>query len=641
MTASRLGRAAYLFLAPAVCLIFFWRALFTWFFQDDFAWLSLPLEVNRFSDLGTVLFSPKAQGTIRFISERLYFLLFGSIFDMSAFSVNALPFRICALLTWFASLTLATLIGTRLLRSRAAGVVAAVLWTASAALVRPLAWASAYNQALIALCILLAFYGRLRWLESGKRAWMLAEWGVYLAGFGVLEIVVMYPALALLHALIFDASGEQKPMRRFSSLARNVLPLFIPAIVFAAIHFLLIPKTAGENYSLAVDHRLPATLWRYITWTLAPVQIGEAVGEWRLLALIFAPLTGFALLGFAIWRLRQRDFAPLFCTLWFLLFLLPVLPLPDHLTDYYLTVPALGLAWLAGAAAMSAWNTSRMQIVMRATILVMAAAYLAGSYHQTDIYLRWLYSNSNRMRKMLAAVDETGQNHPGTAILLAGVDNSLLDSGFEDNPFRLYGLEQIYIVPGTLSDNPNARPLGDYQKYMITVARAIDLIDHGKARVLAVSRDPATDVTRSYGAVLRSGAQRARHDFVNAGDVAYADQLGPTWYKPESGACWMPKSAAVHLYEIQPGAQKLFVTGYASPDVVGSGAVVMRFKGNGQDIGVATVQKPAGPFSFSFALPSTLIGKDDVTVEVDLSKVFHPPADDRDLGMVFGTFAIR
>ena len=53
-----------------------------------------------------------------------------------------------------------------------------------------------------------------------------------------------------------------------------------------------------------------------------------------------------------------------------------------------------------------------------------AAAYLVGSYHQTDIYLRWLYSNSNRMRTMLAAVDDTGQNYPGRAILLAGVDNA-------------------------------------------------------------------------------------------------------------------------------------------------------------------------------------------------------------------------
>lgn len=633
MTASRLRRVAYLLIAPAVCLLFFWRAPWIWFFQDDFAWLGLPLELNHFSDLPRILFLPKAQGTVRFLSERLYFLAAGSIFDMSLFSVNALPFRICAMLTWFANLTLATLIGARLLRSCAAAVAAAVLWTASAVLVRPLAWASAYNQALIALCVLLALYARLRWLESGSRKWMIIEWAAYLTGFGVLEIVVIYPAIALLHSLIF----EPKRPRRWLNLGG----LSVPAILFTAIHFLLIPSAPG-TYALAIDSRLPATLWNYVEWTLAPVQIGEALGQWHLLALISVPLTGLALLTFAAWRFRNRDYLPLFCIGWFLLFLLPVLPLPGHVTDYYLTVPVLGLAWLAGSALVSAWNATRIpQLAMRSAAVVIAAAYLTGSYHQTDIYLQWLYSNTNRMRKLLAAVDDTGQNYPGSAILLAGVDNALLDSGFEDNPFRLFGLDQVYVVPGTISDAPGTSPIGDYQKFMTTVPRAIDLIDHAKARVLSVSRDGVVDVTRSYGAILSSGVQRSRHDFVNAGDVAYANQMGPTWYKPESGNAWMPKTATVHLYEIQTGAQKLFVTGYASPDVVAAGPVTMRLKGNAQNIGVATIRKPAGPFSFSFPLPPVLRGKEDVTVEVELSKVVHPAGDDRDLGMVFGTFAIR
>jgi len=52
-----------------------------------------------------VLFAPKAQGTIRFLSERLFFLVFSSLFGL-----NVVPCRIWVMLTWFANLTLANLI---------------------------------------------------------------------------------------------------------------------------------------------------------------------------------------------------------------------------------------------------------------------------------------------------------------------------------------------------------------------------------------------------------------------------------------------------------------------------------------------------------------------------------------------------
>ncbi len=137
----------------------------------------------------------------------------------------------------------------------------------------PLVWASAYNEILCAFCILAAFYARLRWLESGGRKWLITEWAAYLAGFGALEIIVMYPAVAALHALLIAR-------KRFWS----TLPLFVPAVAFTCFHFFFIPVVAGPYYTLAVDRRLPGNFLTYIGWAIAPSQLGDFSSRMRLAA---------------------------------------------------------------------------------------------------------------------------------------------------------------------------------------------------------------------------------------------------------------------------------------------------------------------------------------------------------------------
>ena len=154
-------RAACYLIPPLVCLAVFWRVPFIWFRTDDFGWLILPEHVHGLPSLLRALFHPEAQGTVRVLSERIFFLVLSSVFG-----VWAAPFRFCALATWFAVLTLANAIGVSLTGSRLAGLAAAVLWTTSYVLVTPLAWASAYNQILCAFFLLAALYARMRWLET-------------------------------------------------------------------------------------------------------------------------------------------------------------------------------------------------------------------------------------------------------------------------------------------------------------------------------------------------------------------------------------------------------------------------------------------------------------------------------------------
>jgi len=121
-------------------------ALKTWFFQDDFAWLGLRLGVNSSSDLLRAMFSPKAEGTVRTLSERVYFLIFPALFGL-----NVAPFKVWTFLTELANIALLSQIARRLTGSPLAGFLAAILWTANA----------------------------------GERKYWVWQWIVFLLGFGV------------------------------------------------------------------------------------------------------------------------------------------------------------------------------------------------------------------------------------------------------------------------------------------------------------------------------------------------------------------------------------------------------------------------------------------------------------------------
>jgi hypothetical protein len=618
---TRAARIAWFATAPLICLAVFWRAPLNWFQNDDFAWLGLPLEVNRPADLLHVLFSPEAQGTVRVLSERVFFLTFSWIFGL-----HALPYHLWALTTWCGDLTLAALIGARLTGSRAAGLLAAVLWTTSPNLTAPLCWASSYNELLCAFCVLLAFYARLRWIESGRGMWMAIEWAAYLAGFGALEIIVMYPALASLHALCF---ARKKLL--------SALPLFVPAVIFTGVHFFFIPKNPGAYYALAVDGRLPGTLFEYLKWALGPSQLGDWVRHGRRFGLITTALTGVALLAFALWRWKQRELFGVFCVGWLLLLLAPVLPLPNHMIDYYLTVPEVGLAWLGGWALVRAWNAGARG---RAVALVLVAAYLGGSILEIQRYSRWYQERSEHIRTVVLGLRDAQQAHPGRAFLLQGVDNELFQSGFQDDPFRLIDIQKVYFAPGSEQGIQAREDLGGMKRWVISPSIALMTIERGQAAVFQVANDRMRDITPLYQAVLRADPRATRRDLVDVGDPFYAGQLGSTWYTAENGFRWMPRTATVTLSGPESASAKLYVTGYAPAAVVAPGPLTLQFRASGRELG-SRILRSEEQFTFEFPLPPELVGQRDIEIAIEASHVVHTAADARDFGVVFGTFSIK
>jgi hypothetical protein len=593
----------------------FWRVLFTWFRTDDFGLLVLASTVHDLPSLGYALFHPVAQGTVRVLSDRLFYLVLYSFFG-----VKAGPFHIVILLTWFAALGLAAEIGTRITGSRAAGLLAAVLWTASKVMVTPLAWAAVYEVVLCAFFALAALYSRARWLETGARKWQAAEWIFFILGFGAQESMVMYPAVAVLYTWTVArknvlAKGE-----------RSVFALFVPALIFTAIHTFFIPKLPSETYRIALDMKLPNTLSTYLRMALGPEHYASR------------KIVGPVLAAFLAWRLWRRDWAAIFCAGWFLLWLAPVLPLPNHISEYYLATPLAGLAWLGGWALVAAWRTG---LIARIATVVLVTIYLANAIPAIGEGTAWYLDHTSRMRLAFRAMEEAAKRYPDTIVIFKGVDNELFQTGFQDNPYRLAGIAQGLLAPGSEQGIVAREDLGGIKGLTVSTEEALRAIESGKARVIDVGAIPPRDITETAETAMRAEFLGANRSFVDVGQPLYASRLGSSWYKIENAYRWMPKSATVDLSGPMSTGERLYITGYGAANALASGPVALRFRVNGQDLGMAVVSVPDHKFQSDFALPDKLVGAYDMEVSIEASKTFRPANDQRDLGMIFGTFSVR
>lgn len=603
-------------IAPALSLALFWRAIFTWFLRDDFVWLGLRLQVRDASSLAHALFTPAAQGTVRVLSERVYFLALSSIFGLWS-----APFRAAAFAIWFVALTLSAWIGERLTGSKAAGIWAAVLWASCHALMSPLAWTSAFNELLCACLLLLAFHSRLR----GAAA---LEWVAYLLAFGAKETAALYPLVVVAYELWLRPvpEGGGSPPRKGAAAPW----LFVPAICFGALHLFFIPRLADETYRLTIDSRLPETLYTYTRWALSPDGLADIVGaRWSMEGMI-AAMTGACLVAFAI----RRVLFAMFCGAWFLIFLGPALALPNHRTEYYLTLPAVGLAWLGGWAVTVAWKRAGL---VRAAAVIVVIVFLAGQATAIRFGTAAILRQTSHMRVAVRAAEEVERRSPHTALIFHGVDTELFQAGFQEKAFAVVGAPAAYLTPDT---QVVGRADLSQDEFRLTPNRALALLQEGKTRALDVSNPTAYDVTEPYRVVMRALVAAEGASVVNVGSPDDADKLGPGWYSVENGFRWTGKTARVTLSARHGSGKRLYVTGYAPDPVVVQGPLTLVFAAGAERVGEAAISK-AGAFSADFALPAKLAGQPSIPLDIQASRVLRPPGEPRELGVIFGTFEIR
>jgi hypothetical protein len=610
-------RAAYYAVPILFCLAVHQFALKTWFFQDDFAWLALRLDIHAGSSLWHALFAPKAEGTIRIFSERLYFLLFSSLFGL-----NIVPFKIWTFLTQVANVVLLIQIAKRLTGSLLAGSLAAILWIANAGLALALGWSSAYNEIAFAFVILLAFRLFLAYMDTGEQKFWVWQWVVFVLGFGVLELDIVYPALAATYALCCARS-----------YFRRTLYLFIPSILFIAAHFAFIASPADPHYKMYFTFNPVPILWKY--WAYALGALRNVRIDWRplWLGLSIAIAITAILASFALLRLRRGDRLPLFLIAWFLITIAPILPLRNHFTEYYLVVPSIGLAILGAWALASAQGPA---VIFAAAL---AAMYCTVSIADLRVSERYFYNRARLAKYVVLGLRALPKMDSNKTVLIDGVDNNLFWSAISDNPFRLLGLSRVYVAPGSEAFIDPHPEWGGISQFLIRLNDAISLIDKHEAIVVELKGRQLRDVTDAY--LKRVLFANEHPEFVAVADPLYQKRLGPTWFQSEQNFRWMPKIATVKIAGPRKAGQFLEVTGYCPAVVLSQGALQVFFRGDGIAVGSANLNRPDEHFDLNFPLPSTLIGRPWMEVEIEVSHTTKLASDPRTLGLVLQTFTIR
>ena len=411
------------------CLVLYWYGLKCWFAQDDFAWLALHFDVPDWNGFLRNMFTPMAQGTIRFLSERGFFLLFYWLFGM-----DALPYRIFVFATQFANLALLASITWRLTGSRLAGFAAPVLWVANSALVTPMSWSSCYNQILCSFFLLLSFHLFLRHIETGRWRYYWWQWAAFLAGFGALELNVVYPALAFSYAVLCARRHVVK-----------TLPMVGASVLYAALHYYVTPASTGV-YSMYWDRSIFRTLRTYTEWAMGTARLDVIGFQRMMLADCRGVGTDSGAVGF-----RRVENLPAGVPGAVLCFLVcagaraataSTRPHVELLSDDsgYRTGDAGGRGRLRKRA--------RSGVAIRIVSVGLAAMYLAASIPVARAETRWHYNRSHAVRDLTLGVARARELHPSEALVISGVSSETFWATFPDHAFRTVGVENIFVAPG-------------------------------------------------------------------------------------------------------------------------------------------------------------------------------------------------
>lgn len=613
---------AYWTVPSLLCLAVYWPGLQAWFQQDDFAWLALGRSIHGPDGGLAALFAPLAQGTIRPLSERAFFLVFHALFG-----ADALPFRAWVFLTQFANLVLLSAIARRVTGSRLAGFLAPVLWVVNSGLAVSLAWTSAYNQILCAFFLLLAFYCLLRYIETGRRRFLAAQWAAFVLGFGALEVMAVYPVIACTYTWLCARQH-----------LRKTLPLVAGSVAYAAVHYFAAPyESTDPAYLLHFGPSLVGTLWTYWQSALGWGELSRyfgAVPTW-VEAAGTALLTA-GILGSTVWAVYRRRWIPLFGLGWFLLLLAPVLPLRDHVSSYYLALPVAGLA-LAGASAV-AMARGRFWTVVACTL---AGLYAVCGAVEARLGSQAVAERSWRVRTVALGALRARRMYPGRVIVLTGVDSQLFWTGIVANPFRVLGISDVYLDPESAARIPPQPALGKVSDFVIPGGVLRKALEEGRAVVYAVEPGRLRGITLPYLIKARERWKEEEPSRVDVGNPSSAGQLGPMWYPIEHGNRWMPKMATVRLRVPQSADEKLYVSGWCPPEQMQKGPLWINVAVDGRAVPQAAVLRRAGVFQLALRLPPGRTATTAVEVAIEVERTFRAPADQRDLGLVFGTFEIR
>jgi hypothetical protein len=219
-----------------------------------------------------------------------------------------------------------------------------------------------------------------------------------------------------------------------------------------------------------------------------------------------------------------------------------------HRSDYYVTIPAIGIAISAAAGISLAWRSGWGWRMAAAGVAVL---YLVPMIRMDRIAARWWRERDVPVRALVLGAAQARENHPRKAIVLDGVTNDLYNDAVAWQAFRAAGAENVYLTPASEDSlHPAFQPwLLDRFVMEPSVLRRAMLND--SAVIYSFAVDHLRNMTGAYRRRMLDRFPDTAPRRVEIGDPLYAFALGPEWgpivSMQPSGFRWIPARATVHL----------------------------------------------------------------------------------------------
>jgi len=322
-----------------------------YFFQDDF----FEINISKASNLGDYLNFYKFRNDIiayRPISLQNYFF-----FSQSVFGLNPVGFRFITFTLFILSAALISKVAYQITKNSKMGLLTASFWVFSSIHFMSLTWIAAAYNIIGTFFYLLTTFLFLNFLEKKRGKFLFLSLLSYLVTIGSFEFSVTWPLILGFYCLTIARV-------KFIKILKIFLPYVVISLIYLALRTFLIKVPQITEYKLAFNiDSIKALIW-YFLWTFnIPEEFkkqafrfiiilrGKFLADyWLLVSVTTISTLGILLLGIiqpALRYLKSKNGIGkkiiLFCMVWFLVGIFPVLLLPNHTFTMYLTLSSIGL----------------------------------------------------------------------------------------------------------------------------------------------------------------------------------------------------------------------------------------------------------------------------------------------------------
>jgi hypothetical protein len=352
--------------------------------------------------------------------------------------------------------------------------------------------------------------------------------------------------------------------------------MFAVSLAAVMVHFYFAPPPHAGVYAPRADSAIVATFCTYWRWVLGPMPA------------MAAAFVAAGLIALIAWGRPRGESTALLGAAWFVLPLLPYLPLPDHKMDYYLAVPSIGIA-IAGAYALA--SIRKFGAVRRLATMLVILVYTGTSVQASWTVTQWQHAHAQKLEDLVLGVEEVHQSSNGKIILLDGIDTDLFFSGVADLPFRAKGIPGVYLAPGSEAHIQAAPDL--LSKYVLPQSIARHALAANRAVVYRFDGQLLHNETAHVGALWTEDEPR----FVNLGDPVFVDYVGSGWRDPVNGYRRMDHAGTMLIAPPRGSSESLYI------GVFETGDFLPRVRVNGVQTPVALARRDNDLSEFRASLP--------------------------------------